>query len=155
MNDTATNGLDRLNARLERLAVELEAARKVLEDWDTAHEVGPTDPGLHSFNKHLTARQVNKRVDGFVNAMKRESIARDRLKTDVGRVTGRIHDTKQEIRNLNAAHTLVDLPNARAVRDKEGWHPVTRNNKTTVTVPRGYGLDDKRIPHALILEVLS
>lgn len=55
---------------------------------------------------------MNKRVNGFVNQMRRESEARDRLSKKVKEAAWAVHLAEQEIRNHDAAHTLADLPHA-------------------------------------------
>ena len=120
--------------RLDDLRDQLATAEQILADFDEAHAPGPTDPGTHSMNRHLTQTQMNKKVEGFVNHMGRVAAHEERLKTVVGKAFNAVKAEEQRLRDEAAAHTLDQLPAAKAVRDRYGWHAVKQVNRKTVTV---------------------
>lgn len=119
---------------LDRLRAELAAAEQALADFDQAHAPGPTDPGTHSMNRHLTQAQMGKKVQRFVNHMGRVNAQSVRLEQAVKEAERAVHAEEQRIRDEAAAPTLDQLPAAKAVRDQHGWHAVKQVNRKTVTV---------------------
>ena len=119
---------------LERLRATLTAAEQALADFDKAYQLGPTDPGTHSMNRHKTERQMGRDVQRFVNKMGREMEARDRLERVVLDAVRALDTEEQRLRDESVAHTLDHLPTARIVRTRTGWHAVKQVNRKTVTV---------------------
>lgn len=137
--------------RLDALRHTLATTEQALADFDTAHQVGPTDPGTHSMNGHKTEARMGRDVQRFVNKMGREKVARDRLEKATEAAWSAVADEEQRIHDESVAHTLDDLATARIVRDSRyGWGRVIRVNKTTVTVRDTYG--ERRVPMDRIKE---
>ena len=136
---------------LDRLQATLTAAEQALADFNKAHELGPTDPGTHSMNRHKTEARMGRDVQRFVNRMGREVSARKRL-TDARETAWNAVDVEeQRLHDESVAHTLDDLATARIVRDgRYGWGRVIRVNRDTVTVRDVYGT--RRVPKARIKE---
>ena len=138
-------------ATLERLQVTLTAAEQALASFDKAHQIGPTDPGTHSMNRHKTEARMGRDVQRFVNKMGREKAARDRLEKAAETAWNAVYNEGQRIHDESVAHTLDNLTTARIVRDSRyGWGRVIRVNKTTVTVRDMYG--ERRVPMDRIKE---
>ena len=119
---------------LDRLQATLTAAEQALADFDKAHELGPTDPGTHSMNRHKTEARMGRDVQRFVNRMGREVAARDRLKRAADAAFTAVEAEVLRIHDESVAHTLDQLPVARIIRDRYGWHVVKQANRKTVTV---------------------
>jgi len=119
---------------LDALRQQLADAQQALADFDEAHQPGPTDPGTLSMNRHLTQGQMNKKVQGFVNHMGRvhgQSVALMRRVKEAERA---VQLEEQRLRDEAAVPTLDQLPAAKAVRDRYGWHAVKHVNRKSVTV---------------------
>lgn len=152
------NGEDPSDARpageANRPATAIEKARQALQDWDRAHAVGSTDPGMQSMRFHETQRQRDKKLSSYLNQMGRESKERQRLVNDIARA-------RREERDAKTPKTPVD-PSIIKGSDRvlvlnygrAEWKRVKRVNKTTVTVDGGGGgMDDPRYPHSKIVGV--
>lgn len=119
---------------LDRLRAELATAEQALADFNETHAPGPTDPGTLSMNRHLTQGQMNKKVQGFVNHMGRVHGQSVRLEQAVEDAERHVRLEEQRLRDEDAASTLDQLPAAKAVRDRCGWHAVKHVNRKSVTV---------------------
>lgn len=128
-------------------AADVNAAVDALEAFDKATAPGATDPGLHSYRKHLTARQADKDMASSLNHYKRIAERRAKLEQDLAKA-------QKTYRKLEKPGP-VDPPSilgADMVRDQFGWHKVIKVNAKTVTVETPYSWTD-RIPHYKIIAV--
>lgn len=121
-------------SRLDDLRQQLATAEAALAAHDEAHAPGPTDPGTHSMNAHRTDAQIGRSVQAAVNHYGRIHAQSVRLEQALEAAKRAVLAEEQRIRDEAAAHTLDQLPTAKAVRDRYGWHAVKQVNRKTVTV---------------------
>lgn len=133
---------------------DVERAQAELDDWDATHQVQPTDPGLQSMRFHQTQARRDKDLRSYLNGLRRESEARDRLVENLRKAKRAARDAKL------AALTPVDpatLRGARMVQVRRPygteWHRVIRVNAKTVTCWAPPGMDQPRYRHADIVDV--
>lgn len=129
------------------------AAETALTEWDQAHQVEPTDPGLQSMRFHTTQATLNKNLNTYLNQLGRETKTRERLEKNLDAAKRALHRAMQPttpvdpatLKGATAVHVLV---HGTAV-----WYRVVRVNKTTVTCWAEPGFDKPRYPHNRIVGV--
>lgn len=135
---------------------EVEQAEKALADWDAAHQVESTDPGMQSMRFHQTQQQRNKGLRSYLNQLKRESDERDRL-------VRALADARRAERVAALPTEPVDPTELQGATwvwvkrwNRMAWHQVKRVNKRTVTCenPPGFeGYDPDKFRHDQIYGV--
>lgn len=138
---------------IERLRDAVAAAENALTEWDQAHQVAPTDPGVQSMRFHTTQARLDKNLTTYLNRLGRETKARERLEKN-------LDAAKRALRRAMQPTTPVDpatLKGATAVQVLDHgiavWRRVVRVNKTTVTCWAEPGFDKPRYPHNRIVGV--
>ena len=84
-----------MHSTIEQLKDAVTAAEDAFTEWDQAHQVGPTDPGLLSMRFHTTQAKLNKNLSAYLNQLGREAKARARLKEDLRKAKRALHLASQ------------------------------------------------------------
>lgn len=131
---------------IEQLRADLAATEAELTEFD-ATPLERTDPGSHSYRKHLTPRQADRDTERSLAGYRRQAEARKRL-------TGRVTKARQALAAAERPGPVdpATIPGAWAVRTGTRWHEVVRVNAKTVTVKTGYSWTD-RIPFEKVTAV--
>lgn len=132
---------------IDQLRAEVQDAENTLAAFDAANVPGPTDPGTHSYRKHLTAHQADRDITRSLAAYKRQAESRDVLVRRVARTRAALQEAQRP-----GPVDPATIPGAAFVRDQHGWHQVVKVNTKTVTVKTPYSWTD-RIPHGKITAV--
>lgn len=125
---------------LDTIRESVRDAENTLAAFDAANIPGPTDPGSHSYRKHLTPRQADRDINRSLNAYKRQAEARDALVRKVAKARAELQEAERP-----GPVDPATIKGAYAVRDQFGWHKVIKVNAKTVTVATPYSWTD-RIP---------
>lgn len=138
---------------IERLRDAVTAAENALTEWDQAHQIGTTDPGLQSMRFHTTQATLTKNLNAYLNQLGKEAKARARLEEDLRKAKRALHLASQpttpvDPATLKGATAVQVLVHGTAV-----WYRVVRVNKTTVTCWAEPGFDKPRYPHNRIVGV--
>ena len=129
----------------------VERAEKVLADWQAAHQLQPTDPGMQSMRFHETQARRDKDLNTYLNRIRRES-------EEHARLTGAVTKARREARIAALPTEPVDpatLKGATHILVNERWRAVwmrvKRINAKTVTCHAAPHMDEPRIPHNRIV----
>lgn len=142
-----------MGINIEHLRNAVTAAENALTEWDQAHQVEPTDPGLQSMRFHTTQATLNKNLNTYLNQLGRETKTRERLEKNLDAAKRALHRAMQpttpvDPATLKGATAVQVLVHGTAV-----WYRVVRVNKTTVTCWAEPGFDKPRYPHNRIVGV--
>ena len=142
-----------MTEKLDRLKDAVTAAEDALAEFDEAHQVQPTDPGLQSMRFHQTQATRTKNLNAYLNQLGRESRERERLEENLRKAKRAVFLAAQPATPVDPA----TLKGATAIqvlsRGVAEWHRVVRVNKTTVTCWAEPGYDQPRYPHNRIVGV--
>lgn len=122
-------------------------AKAALAEYDEATAPGATDPGSHSYRKHLTARQADKDMASSLNHYKRIADGRKPLEHELAEAKRALHRALKPGPVDPATVFGADF-----IRTEFGWHKVVKVNTKTVTVETPYYWTD-RIPFHKITAV--
>lgn len=131
---------------VEQLRADVAAAEAQLDEFD-ARPVEATDPGSHSYRKHLSPRQADRDTERSLSGYRKQAHERRMLLDRLRRARVALARAEQP-----GPVDPATIPGAWAVRDQFGWHEVVKVNAKTVTMKTAYSWTD-RIPLGKITEV--